>query len=82
MDLGQRPVWEPQVVELSNVGAIAQALDLDENVARILVQRGIRTLEEARQFLCPAVDQLHDPFLLPDAEIAIDRLLVAVERRE
>ena len=82
MDVGQRPVWEPQVVELSNVGAIAQALDLDENVARILVQRGIRTLEEARQFLCPAVDQLHDPFLLPDAEIAIDRLLVAVERRE
>ena len=82
MDVGQRPVWEPQVVELSNVGAIAQALDLDESVARILVQRGIRTLEEARQFLCPAVDQLHDPFLLPDAEIAIDRLLVAVERRE
>ena len=82
MDVEQRPIWELQVVDLSNVDTIARALDLDENVARLLVQRGIRTIEEARRFLCPAADQLHDPFLLPDAEIAIDRLLVAVERGE
>ena len=82
MDLGQRPIWEQQRVDLSNVDIIAQGLDLDECVARILVQRGIRTLQEGQRFLSPAIDHLHDPLLLPDAEIAIDRLLVAVERRE
>lgn len=82
MDVGQQSIWEQQLVDLSNVDTIAQALDLDKSVAQILVRRGIQTVEEARRFLCPSLDQLHDPFLLPDAATVVDRLLVAVERNE
>tara|TARA_B100000686_G_scaffold350125_1_gene445206 strand:- start:2763 stop:4478 length:1716 start_codon:yes stop_codon:yes gene_type:complete len=82
VDVGQQSIWEQQLVDLSNVDTIAQALDLDKSVAQILVRRGIQTVEEARRFLCPSLDQLHDPFLLPDAATVVDRLLVAVERNE
>ena len=82
MDLGRRRIWEECKVDVSDAGVIAQALDLDEHISRIVVQRGIRTPEQAQEFFQPEVDQLHDPFLLPDAEATIDRLLAAVKQGE
>lgn len=51
-------------------------------MARLLVQRGLTTPEEAELFLNPALDRLHDPFLLPDAEIACERLKTALHEKE
>lgn len=82
MDVRQRFIWKQRGVAPSDVNVIAQALDLDEQVGRILIQRGIRTIEEAQRFLSPTVDQCHDPFLLPDADVSVDRLLAGVERGE
>ena len=35
-------------------------------VAAILLRRGINNAEQLRDFLKPSIDDLHDPFLLPD----------------
>lgn len=51
-------------------------------VARLLVQRGIDTSEEADRFLNPSLDLLHDPMLLPDAEVACERLKRALNAKE
>ncbi len=42
--------------------------------AALLVQRGIRSPEAARTFFRPALDQLHDPFLMADMDRAVERL--------
>jgi single-stranded-DNA-specific exonuclease len=51
-------------------------------IARLLVQRGLRTPEEADRFLNPTLDRLYDPFLLPDAEAACERIKTALANGE
>ncbi len=82
MAVTQTRIWEQQTADPFSVDAIAQTLTLDKHVGRLLVQRGIDTVQLAESFLYPSIDQLHDPFLLADSEVAIDRLLAAVEKRE
>ncbi|MBR1769918.1 MAG: single-stranded-DNA-specific exonuclease RecJ, partial [Bacteroidales bacterium] len=51
-------------------------------VANLLVQRGIRTSEQARTFFNPDLNLLHDPFLMKDMDRAVERILVAVNAGE
>ncbi len=52
-------------------------------VSQLLSNRGIKTFEEAQRFLNPDFDRhLHDPFLLPDMEKAVGRILKAIESNE
>ncbi|HEV2380737.1 MAG TPA: single-stranded-DNA-specific exonuclease RecJ [Terriglobia bacterium] len=61
---------------------MARELNLPLLVARLLVTRGISEPEAAQRFLCPRLDQLHDPFLMADMDRAVSRVRQAVERRE
>lgn len=62
--------------------ALAQRFDLPEAVARVMAARGI-SLDEAAAFLNPALkDQLPDPSLLKDMDVAADRLAEAIGRGE
>lgn len=48
----------------------------------ILVQRGIQTFEEARNFFRPQLNHLHDPFLMKDMQKAVDRIITAFTTKE
>ena len=48
----------------------------------ILEKRGLRSQAERDVFLHPSYDAKHDPFLLPDMQAAVDRLVRARERQE
>ena len=72
MAVTQTRIWEQQTADPFSVDAIAQTLTLDKHVGRLLVQRGIDTVQLAESFLYPSIDQLHDPFLLADSAVAID----------
>ena len=61
---------------------IARGLGLPDLIARILVARGITTPEEAGIFLRPGLGDLSDPFLLPDMEKGVRRLIDAIRRGE
>ena len=61
---------------------LATALNIDSLLASLLVQRGIDTFEEARTFFRPSVEDLHDPFLMKDMDLAVDRLEKAFEKNE
>ncbi|RYG09003.1 MAG: single-stranded-DNA-specific exonuclease RecJ, partial [Chitinophagaceae bacterium] len=60
------------------VDALAHELTIDKSLATILVQRGINTFEEARHFFRPQIAHLHDPFLMKDMEVAIERIDMAI----
>ena len=61
---------------------IATELGVSPVIAKILVQRGITTFEEARLFFRPDLSQLHDPFLMKDMDKAVDRLNLALAKKE
>ncbi len=51
-------------------------------VSELLVQRGIRSVEEAERFFHPSLGDMHDPFLMPDMDKAVDRLNRAMGSKE
>ena len=78
------PVWRSPKVDVkdASVETLRQALDLHPVIAQILASRGFTSPELASQFLHPALDQLHDPFLLTDLGVGVDRVLAAIARGE
>lgn len=66
----------------ANVRQLSTQLGIGEVLANLLVQRGISTAEEARRFLRPNLNQLHNPFLMKDMDRAVDRLERALNSGE
>ena len=64
------------------VKQLAEALNVEEFVATLLVQRGIETFEQARQFFRPTLADLHNPFLMKDMDKAVKRIELAIEKGE
>ena len=60
-----------------SAASLAEALGLPVSVAQVLTNRGIRDAASARSFLDPRLQQLADPFELPDMALAVDRILAA-----
>ena len=61
---------------------VAQALNVEDFVAQLLVQRGIETFEDAKNFFRPSLDHLHDPYLMKDMQKAVERIEKAIENQE
>ena len=68
--------------DLESVQALAKELDISEVVAHLLVQRGITNFDIAKQFFRPDWHHLHDPFLMKDMDVAVDRLQQAIDKNE
>ncbi len=64
------------------VQALQNALQVDEIVATVLVQRGIETFEQAKQFFRPTLEDLHDPYLMKDMDKAVNRIESAIANNE
>ena len=64
------------------VRQLTSELGIDQTLANLLVQRSIKSQAEARSFLRPQLDQLHDPFLMKDMDKAVERLTWALDKSE
>jgi len=64
------------------VKQLAAALGVSESLANLMVQRNISTPADAKAFFYPDLSYLHDPFLMKDMNIAVDRLSTAIKRNE
>ncbi len=58
------------------------ALGLEPKLAGLLVQRGIESVEDAREFFSPQLEKLHDPFLMRDMQAAVERIQHAITHNE
>jgi single-stranded-DNA-specific exonuclease len=68
--------------EKEKVQALQNALQVDETVATLLVQRGIETYEQAKTFFRPTLEDLHDPYLMKDMDKAVERIEKAIANNE
>ena len=79
----RQPRWIfPPPVDEQSVERLAQELGLPYNISRLLTLRGHTTTEQAKLFLRPRLDQLHDALTMGGLNIAVQRLARAITDRE
>ena len=61
---------------------LARELAIPRAAAQIVIRRGFHDAASAGRFLNPRIEDLHDPFLLRDMDRAVERIRVAIARRE
>jgi single-stranded-DNA-specific exonuclease len=61
---------------------LAQVLGVDAKIASLLVQRGVESYDEAKTYFRPSLDDLHDPFLMKDMDLAVNRIEAAIASEE
>lgn len=61
---------------------LRQSLGISQTICTILVQRGIETYEDARNFFRPQLEQLHSPWLMKGMREAVDRIHLAITSGE
>jgi single-stranded-DNA-specific exonuclease len=64
------------------VKQLAGSLGVSESLANLMAQRNITTSAEAEAFFNPSLDYLHDPFLMKDMNLAVDRISSAINKNE
>ena len=61
---------------------LGEKIGMSPILADLLIQRGIKTESAAKRFFRPMLNELIDPFLMNDMDIAVDRLNDAMGRKE
>ncbi|HCL84077.1 MAG TPA: single-stranded-DNA-specific exonuclease RecJ, partial [Chitinophagaceae bacterium] len=74
--------WKIKITDDHKVNALSEALKIHPLISRILVGRGIENFEEAKTFFRPEISQLTDPWLMKGMDLAVKRILRAIEEKE
>lgn len=72
-----KPISNPQTVN-----KLSKALQVNATLANLLVQRGIETYDEAKDFFRPNLANLHNPFDMKDMDFAVQRIEKAINNGE
>jgi single-stranded-DNA-specific exonuclease len=73
-------IWNTKPLpEEDKIQALSDAININPIVSALLLQRRISSFDEAKAFFRPSLGELHDPFLMKDMEIAVDRVIAAIE---
>ena len=75
--------YEPPTSEQQTAAKeLGEKIGMSPILADLLIQRGIKTESAAKRFFRPMLNELIDPFLMNDMDVAVDRLNDAMGRKE
>jgi single-stranded-DNA-specific exonuclease len=74
--------WEYYSSDKEIIDNIQNKFNISKLLANILVNRGIIEEEKIRKFLEPTREDFHNPFLMPDMDIAVERIIKAMNENE
>ena len=78
-----KAIWKPKdEPDFSLVETLKTELNAPDIIARMLVQRGVDSVEKVNRFFNPRIGDLHDPFLMKDMDKAIERIRLAQDKKE
>ena len=77
-----RKKWEYKEIDEEKVKKIQEKFDVSNLLATVLVNREITDEKDIEVFLNPTRNDFHDPYLMPDMEIAVERIVKAIENQE
>ncbi len=73
-----KKLWKVNPVDRGLIEALARELGILPLTARLLINRGLVSADRASVFLRPELSHLHDPFLLKDMDLAVERIVSAL----
>jgi single-stranded-DNA-specific exonuclease len=74
--------WNILTADTAKVVSLFQSLNVNPTLCKILVQRGIETFEDAKDFFRPSLSGLHSPWLMKDMDKAVERIITAIKNNE
>ncbi len=74
---GVKPTGDKKLVD-----SLASELNINKTLSSLLIQRDIKTYDQAKKFFRPTIEDLHDPFLMKDMDKAIERINKAIRNNE
>jgi len=74
--------WKMLAAGEEAVSTLQQSLKISPVICKILVQRGLETFEQSKNYFRPQINQLHDPWLMKDMQKAVERIQHAISRKE
>jgi len=74
--------WTYKSIDKEKLANLQTSLKINPILLELLIQRGIYSYEEAKDFFRPQLDMLHDPFLMKDMDKAVRRIIEAIENNE
>jgi len=76
-------LWKSQAEpSQTDITHLAAAINVNPYIARLLVQRGISTFDQAKHYFRPVLSDLHNPFLMRGMQEAVNRLTTAISAQE
>ena len=72
----------PSQEHIEAAKALSKETGIHPTLCKLLIERGVSSAGEAKRFFRPLLSQLHDPFLMKDMDIAVERLNLAMGRKE
>lgn len=79
--MDKRWIFQP-IPEEDAIASLAGAINVDNSIASLLVQKGVTNFEQAKNYFRPSLDDLHSPFSMKNMDKAVRRLLQAIENHE
>ena len=70
--------WQIYQTNEQKVEEIAKKYEINKLLATILVNRDITEKQTIEKFLNPKRNDFYDPYLMPDMEIAVERIIKAI----
>ena len=74
--------WKILSTNKEKAASLKESLKISSVICNILVQRGVETFEQSKDFFRPQLDQLHDPWQMKDMDKAVERIIRAVNDNE
>lgn len=74
--------WKVMETDEKAADRMAAEVGISHIVAGLLLHRGIKNADTAKEFLNPEKQAFHDPFLLRDMDKAVERICQAIAQRE
>ena len=74
--------WNILEAELAKSEALQNSLNINASLCKILIQRRIHSYDDAKKYFRPQLSDLHSPWLMQDMEVAVGRIILAIERKE
>ncbi|UZD21241.1 single-stranded-DNA-specific exonuclease RecJ [Algoriphagus halophytocola] len=64
------------------IDQLSKAINVNPTLSNMLINRGVESFSEAKNYFRPSLTQLHDPFLMKDMAEAVDRIQQAIANEE
>lgn len=74
--------WKIKQPSEDHVSSIKKEFNTSEIIAKVLANRGIESLKSSHNFFNPSNDQLHDPFMMKNMDIAVDRISKNIQNQK